>query len=95
MKDKKHKKKDKPFMKTHSRRTGKIILVALTLILIGGISFFALAWNEADKINQDEKRFRALSCEEMNNEINEDYPNIEEWKLQARYDKRTSGNCEI
>lgn len=71
-------------MKTHSRRTGKIILIALALILVSSGTFFYFAFDEANKIQLNEERFRALDCRQMDLEITNHY---ESWKVTAFIDK--------
>jgi hypothetical protein len=76
-------------MKTHSKRTGKIILAVLAFILVGSGLFFYLAVEEAKKILYDEDRFRSMSCEDMRLElttISKDDPNYS-WMAQAINDK--------
>lgn len=76
-KDKKHiKKKPAPF-KTHSKKTGIIILVVLGLFLLNASVFFYLAYTEAEKINAVENEFRLLPCEEMKKQgLNESWKNM-------------------
>ena len=82
-KNKKHKKyREQNIRQIHSKQTGAIILIALTVLIVGGLIFFYFAWEETKKIQENEERFRALSCADMIKEgINEP------WKQTAFSDK--------
>lgn len=72
------------FMKTHSRKTGKIILIVLGLLIAGGLSFMYLAIQESERINNFEKDWRLQSCQDMQADHK---LNPEQWKFNAITDK--------
>lgn len=75
-------------IKAHSRTTGKIILIALGLFVVGSVTLVYLA-NEENKKNEiDVRRFLDLSCDDMVKELDG-----EEWKTQALSNKIQAGDC--
>ena len=80
------KKKNKGMKPMHSKQTGKYILILLLAFVVFGAIFSYLAFNETEKIKQNEQRFRALSCQEMKDELKNDTIK-EPWKIQAINDK--------
>lgn len=91
-KNKKHIKKDKPFVKTHSRKTGAIILISLAVLLVGGSIILYSAHLENQAFELDYQKFLALSCDEMKQEINLDNPKID-YKIKVLQSKTMAGDC--
>ena len=71
----------------HSRRTGAIILIALTIFLVGSAILFYLSWEEMKLIQANEDRFRMLSCEDMVSEMSDPNVTIEQWQRITYVDK--------
>lgn len=87
MKNKSHKPQQKRNLAMHSKKTGAIILFLLGLLIVGSSLFFYLAINESNLIQNNEERFRALSCNDMKLEINQLGLDVEPWQLTSLSDK--------
>ena len=65
--DKKHEKKKPAPWRTHSKRTGAIILIALAVLCVLFSVFFVLAHLENMKFEIILNNYLGLSCEDMRN----------------------------
>ncbi len=71
----------------HSKRTGAIILIALTFFLVGSAVFVYLAMEENKKFEIELDNFQALSCDEMRS------MGYEPWKYEVYLNKIKAGEC--
>ncbi len=76
----------------HSKRTGAIILIALTFFLVGSAVFVYLAMEENKKFEIELQRFIALSCDDMEKEMHDLHPHIK-WQQEAYFNKIKAGEC--
>lgn len=76
-------KKKAYFIKTTSKRTGAIILIAFVSILVLSISFLFYAKDFADKQKLYEDQWRLMSCEDMKEDYQKD-PYL--WKITSMKD---------
>ena len=81
------KKVNAPF-KTHSKKTGVIILLVLGFLIVGTIIFFYLVIQENEKFEIELDNYLALSCDDMKKQTNG-----EAWKEEALLNKRIAGEC--
>ncbi len=76
----------------HSKRTGAIILIALTFFLVGSAVFVYLAMEENNKFEIELDNFQALTCEGMEEVIHDKHPHIK-WQQEAYFNKIKAGEC--
>ena len=77
-------KKKKHFVKTTSRRTGKIILICAIVFISIAVVFGHLAMTEARKIADNETKWRLMSCDDM---LKDSIADPAPWKTNAIIDK--------